>query len=168
MERLTARDQRLCIRTACEQVAEGQNGFEEVLEVVEQEQELPVSHVLPELLARPELLGRRLEHQARLAQRRERHPPDPVLVLGDEHGRGLDGEPRLARAADPCEREQPHRLAAKQIDDLDDLLRTPEERRGQVRRAGVCRPMRTRIGPEESARRPWAAAWSAPGAVGKT
>ena len=107
-----------------------------MLEVVEQEQELPVSDVLPELLARPERLGRRLEHQARLAQRRERHPPDAVLVLGDELRRGLEGEPRLARAADPREREQAHRLAAKQIDDLGDLLRPPEERRrrdGEVR-----------------------------------
>ena len=52
--------------------------------------------------------------ELRVAQRRERHPPDAVRVVLGDLGRRLQRKPRLARSAGPGQRQQPDVVAAQQ------------------------------------------------------
>ena len=77
-----------------------------LLEVVEEAEHRLVRDVLGEAVLRAERLRRRREDERRIAQRRERHPPDAVGIgLGGQAGR-LQRKPRLSGAARPGQGEQ--------------------------------------------------------------
>ncbi len=89
-----------------EQLAEGGCGREQVLEIVDQEQQLLVAEVVRQLVAGADRLRDLLDDQARVGERRERHPEDAVLVGADQLGGHLERQPRLARPARPGDRDQ--------------------------------------------------------------
>ena len=80
-----------------------------------------------------ERLGERRDEQVRVAQRRQRHPPDAVGIRLGRLGRRLDREPRLAGAARPGQRQEPRRSPCEQLHDLGQLVLAPEERRRRNR-----------------------------------
>ena len=105
-----------------------------MLEVVEQKQQALVAHMLGQPVSRSDGLRRLLEHEPRIAERRQRHPEDAVGESFRALGRCLQREPRLARSAGPGESQQP--CPGEQPHDLRQLaLATDEGRRGyrQVR-----------------------------------
>jgi hypothetical protein len=107
-----------------------------MLEVVEQQQRVPLAKVLEQRLARalsrplldPELADDRPRDDAGVVDAGELD--DHGII---ERGRRLEREPRLARSGRACERQQPHLVAAEKLPDLPQLARPPHERR----RAGL-------------------------------
>src|SRR5215207_2707743 len=79
--------------------------------------------------------GRR-RHDCGIAERRERHPPQPVWKLVSGLRNGLQRETRLPRSASTGERDQANVSTRHKVDDLPHLGPAAEERRcrnGQVR-----------------------------------
>ena len=70
-----------------------------LLEVVNDEQQLPLADVLGEAVAGAEGARNRLCDERRVAKRGEADPEDARLEGGDERGGGLDRDPRLPRPA---------------------------------------------------------------------
>ena len=87
------------VRTGRRSARELRRGLDHLLEVVEQEEHLPLADVLGEPVLRAERLRDRLRHERGLAEGGEPDPEDTRLVRRDELRRGLESEPGLARAA---------------------------------------------------------------------
>jgi hypothetical protein len=77
-----------------------------MLEVVEQEAELPLADVLGDAVPCTQRLRDRLRDEGGVAQSGEPDPEDARLVLRDEGRRRLQGEPRLPGPARAGEREK--------------------------------------------------------------
>ena len=95
-----------------------------------------VGDVLGEAVLGAERLRCRLEDELGVAQRSERHPPDPVREGVGGLCRGLQGEPGLPRPAGPGQGEQAGVLAGEEREHLGELALPAEEgggRDGQVR-----------------------------------
>jgi hypothetical protein len=106
VQRLAARDDDVEVRTRGEELAEPGPRFDHVLEVVEEDQHRALADMLGEAVRRADHLPGRREHELRIAQGRERHPPDSVRVaLGESSGR-LQAEARLAGASRSGQREE--------------------------------------------------------------
>ena len=108
---------------------------EEMLEVVEEEQQLPSAEEAGEVVGRADRLRDLRGHELGVGEAGERHPEDAVAQRADELGRDLEREARLAGAAGPGEREQA-RAVREQRDELVELALPADERArgdGQVR-----------------------------------
>ena len=105
-EPLPAGDDRRARRRAGQQVADRRRGVDHLLDVVEHEQQRPLAQVGREVLdarrARPRSPGPR----ARVGDRRERHPPQPVHVAVGAAQPRARAQPRLARPARSRQRDQ--------------------------------------------------------------
>ncbi len=130
-EQLAAGDEQLQVGAGCEQLGQPGSGLDDVLEVVQEEQQRLVGDVLGQAVLGPERLRGRLQHQLRVAQRRQRHPEHAVRVAVRRLGGGLEAEPRLARAPRPGQRQQPRAL--EQAEHLRELVLPAEERRRRNR-----------------------------------
>ncbi len=106
-----ASDEQGEVGAGLEQRGELGRGLDDLLQVVEQEQQLPLADVFGEAVLDPERLRDRLGDERRVAKRGEPDPEDACLVLGNERGGRLEREPRLARAARAGEREEPRSLS---------------------------------------------------------
>ncbi|MEX1357594.1 MAG: hypothetical protein WD981_03120 [Gaiellaceae bacterium] len=125
-EQLSARHQQSQVRTGLDERSQLRRGLHYVLQVVEQEQHLPLADMLCERTPRAKGLGHRLGDQGGIAQRRQPDPEDAVSEVGDELRGRLDREAGLARAARAGEREEASAVA-QQGADLGDLPRAADE-----------------------------------------
>ena len=154
-QRDAGRDQAREIRAAPEEVRDDRARGHDLLEVV-QDQQHPLL---------PDVVGKRVHgravaavrhaehprdrggHQGRVADRFERHEPDPVRELVGRGRRDLQREPGLAGAARPGQAQQPG--PGQQRHGLAELLVAADEGRElgrQVVRPGVQRPQRREVG----------------------
>ena len=133
-----------------------------MLEVVEQQQRLPVAQVLEQRLARPlsrpfldpELTGDRPRDESSVGDAAELDEHG-ACGLTLESARHLEREPRLPRPGGARQRQEPHVLAAKKLPDLAQLARAPDEGRRATLQARP-RPRSTggrRLGGDEIERR---------------
>ena len=109
LERLAARDQELGVRCAREQRRDGGRGFDDLLEVVQENEEPFVRHVFEQAVVGAERGSDRTLDQGGIAERLQRHPEDTVREQLDRLGRELEGETRLAAPTRPRQRQQPMR-----------------------------------------------------------
>ncbi len=134
-QRSPAGDERADAAARAEDGADGRGGVEEVLEVVEEEQELPPAQESGEVVRRADRLRDLGVEERGVGKAGERHPEDAVALRADELGRDLEREPRLAGAARP--RECDETLAVgEQRDELLDLALTAGERARRERQVG--------------------------------
>ena len=105
-QQFAARDQQRQVRTGGEKLRELGRRLDHLLEVVEEEQHLPLADVVGQVVLGAERLGDRLGHERGIAERGQPDPEDAGLELGHELGRSLDRQPRLARAARAGERDE--------------------------------------------------------------
>src|SRR5581483_7444162 len=135
-----ARHQQRQVRTRAEQPAESGRGGDELLEVVEQDQDVPVAD------GRGDVVGAErgadlLRYELGLPDRGERYEEDPVAVLVGapvEHPpRQLEREPRLAL---PARADDGDQARAEERDRcVLELVLPPEERRDRRRQVRVRR-----------------------------
>ncbi len=138
-------------------IGEPAGGVEDVLAVVEDQQHLPLAQEgaeeiderPPRRVAHLERRGHRRHHQLRVGEGRELDEPRAVGEARREVGGHRHGEPRLADAAAPREREQARRPHARR--ELTDLRGAPHERRERARDRA---PRRRRRGAARGARLP--------------
>jgi hypothetical protein len=135
-QQLATRHEQSQVRTPFDERGELRRGIDHLLEVVEEQQELPLADVLQEPVLRPERLRDLVRDQYRVAERRQADPEDARLELRNERGGGLDREPSLARAARSGQRQQPGAVL-KQRRDLRDLRLPADERAGRPREIRV-------------------------------
>ena len=111
-----------------------------MLEVVEHEQQAPVAHVCGEGFAAPdrhaEGLRDRRQDEIGVCQRSKRDEEDAVGKLVEELGRGVQRQPRLARAAGARQRDDPGLRPAEQVGELLDLPLATDERCRLKRKVG--------------------------------
>ena len=130
-----ARDQDAQPRRRLQQLADEWGRFEQLLEVVQEEQELASAQlVLERVLGEPERLRDRRSDERRVDERGQADEPDAVGERAGELVCRPKRDPRLAGAAGPGERDDPAVTAEQGRDCLD--LRPPADerrrRRGQV------------------------------------
>ena len=133
MHRLATRHEHLQIRACADELGHVGGRGEEVLEVVEVDEQ-PLVGDVPDHVLGVERLRRRVEHELRVAQRRERHPVHAVGERFGDGARGLQREPCLAAPACARQRQQT-RAVEQQRAHLRELSLPTEERRrrhGQV------------------------------------
>src|ERR687890_312961 len=102
------------MRSGREKLSDERDGGEDLLEVVQDEQKLPVPHVLPEELFErhvPTLPQAERARDLRIEEigvgcGSERDEEDAVLEVLQHIGGSLQGEAGLARSTRPSEREQ--------------------------------------------------------------
>ena len=94
-----------------------------MLEVVDDKQK----PLLREPVERSDRFDDRVHDPRRVAERRERHPEDPVGVAVSLRSCGLKREPRLPRAARAGQRQQTHLVATEQAEDVTKLALAAEE-----------------------------------------
>ena len=127
----------------------GGSGVEEMLEVVEEDQQLPCAEKADEVVERPDRLRDLGGHELRVREPGERHPEDAVVQRAGELGRDLQCESGLARAARPGHGDEP-RAAREQRDELLQLVLSPDERaRGDGQIGRVERSKRRELGVTE-------------------
>ena len=117
-----------------------------MLEVVEHEQELPVTQVAGKSLADviaalgdSKGSGHCRQDEPGIRQRREADEEDSVGEVVEELGRNLCGQPCLARASGPRQGDDPRLASAEELRHFPDLALAADERgrlQRQVRRAG--------------------------------
>ena len=100
-----------------------------MLEVVEQEQHLPVRDRRGQVACGAEGLGGRVDDEPRVPQRREVDEEDTVRVCLDRLGGGLEREPALAAPADARQGHEPDPGPCHQPDHLGQLPLPAQERR---------------------------------------
>jgi hypothetical protein len=115
--------------------AHSRSSVEEVLEVVEQEQELPPSEETGEVVARSDRLGYLRRHELGVGEAGERNPEDAVAQRADQLGRDLEREASLSRAARIRDGEEPCAVG-EQRDELTELVVPPDERARSDRQVG--------------------------------
>ena len=111
-----------------------------MLEVVEQEQELPPAEESRQVVRGPDRLGKLRRQELGVREARERHPEDTVREAPDELRGDLQREARLAGAARARDGDEP-RPVREQRDELLELTLAADERDrddGQI--GGVERP----------------------------
>ncbi len=126
LQPLAAGDQYVEPGAGCQQPRHVQGCVDDLLEVVEKHEHRLVSDVLREAVLRAQRLARGREHELRIAQRRERNPPDAVRIAVGEHRRGLRCQSCLSGAARTGERQQAR--VVEQSQHLGQLLLAAEER----------------------------------------
>src|SRR4051794_34642131 len=126
VQRLPAGDQRLQPGKSREQVAEPRRGVEHLLEVVEDQQQPPVRHLLDDRVAGPDRARDRRQHELGIAQALQRDPEHAVRRVGGEVRRQLNGEPRLPGSARAGQRYESMR--AEEPARLVELLPAPDQR----------------------------------------
>ena len=97
-----------------QQPGHGRGAGQQVLEVVQDEQDLPVVQLADQVIhqrpvpgvLQPEALGDRRRHQPRIPDGRQRHEVDAVRVVTRHLGGQRDAQPGLAAAARPGQRDQ--------------------------------------------------------------
>ena len=143
-QELAARHEHPQLRTGAEQRREVRRRLDDLLEVVEQEQHLPLADVLGERHASRRASARSCPTtKRRVADRRQPHPEDTRGEVADELRRGFDREPRLAGPARARERHEPRTLIADEGDNLRHLALAADERRHRPRQVRVRdRPQR--------------------------
>ena len=113
---------------------------EEVLEVVEEEQELPPAEEPREVVGGPDRLGDLRGQELGIRETSERYPEDAVVEPANELRRDLEREACLARAARACKGEEA-RPVREHRDELLELLLAADERDRDDRQVGcVERP----------------------------
>ncbi len=159
LERLPARHENLQSLRALEERGDVAGGLHHLLEVVEQEQNVPRPELLGERLAQvlpagdagSDRLDERLERPGSVAGVRQVDEVDAVGEAVAQIGRGLDGEPRLADAAGAGESHQAHARGAEVLADREQVELPPDQLRGlhgQVVRRRIERPQPGEVGPQ--------------------
>jgi hypothetical protein len=100
--------------------------------------------VLGEVTPGPQHVRGAFEHEARIAKRRERHPPHPVLVRLGDLARGLQREPRLPRSARAGERDQANVVLGEERGHIREVVLPAEEERRRHRQVGLVERLQRR------------------------
>ena len=135
-QQLPAGDQEPQVRARLEQLRKLRSRLHHLLEVVEQQQQLPVCDVLREPAPCPEHLRDRLCHQRGIAERGQADPEHARLERRHELGGNLEREPRLTRPSRPGQCDQA-RAVPKQTKHLVPLARPTDERRSGTRQVRI-------------------------------
>jgi hypothetical protein len=106
-QELPARAAEREVGTGLHEPRQRRRSLDHLLQVVEEQEHLPVGDVRGEPVACAERLGDRLPDERRLANAGEPDPEDARLVRGNERGRHLDGQTGLAGAARTGQRQEP-------------------------------------------------------------
>ena len=105
-KRRPARDEHSHLGAGAEDRADDRSGVEEVLEVVEEEQELPPAEESREVVGGTDRLGDLRGQELGIREARERHPEDTVVERPDEFRRDLEREACLSRTARACDGDE--------------------------------------------------------------
>ena len=105
-QELARGDEQREVRAGAEQRGELRRCVDHLLEVVDDEQQLPLADVLGEAVPRAERARDRLRDERGVAERGEADPEDARLEGRDERGGGLDRDPRLPRPAGAGQRDE--------------------------------------------------------------
>ena len=141
-EQLAAGDEQLQVRAGCEQLGQPFGSLDDVLEVVQEEQQRLVGDVVGESVRGPERLRCGLQHELRVAQRREWHPENTVRIPVGCLGGGLEAEPGLARPARPGQGQQAGVL--EQVEHRRELVLPAEERCRRNRQVRAVQALQSR------------------------
>ncbi len=133
---LATRDEQGKVGAALDERRELRRRLDHLLQVVEQQQQLPLADVLGEPVRGAERLRDRLGDERRIAERGQADPEDARLVLGHERRRRLDREPCLARAAGAGQRDEA-RSVLEPREHLEQLVVSAHER-ARRSSAGSC------------------------------
>jgi hypothetical protein len=128
-QELAAGDDELQIRAEGEQLPEVACRVDQMLEVVEEKEQPAVGDALGEPVSRLDRLRGLLQHELRVAERRERNPEKAVRIPIRGFRRSLKRKPRLPRAGRARQREQANVTAREQARHLVELPLPPEKRR---------------------------------------
>ena len=126
VQRLAARDEDHGVRRPCEEGRDRRGGLDDLLEVVDEDEQPLVRHVLEQPVVGAHRGSDRPLDESRIAESLQRNPEDPVGEVLDRFGRELEREPRLAATAGPREREQA--MLADELTGLRELPLPPDER----------------------------------------
>ena len=135
-QELAARCEQGEVGAALEQSRKLGSGLGHLLQVVEEEEHLPLADVLGEPVLGAQGLRDRLGDESGIAQGGEPNPEDACFVVRDERGRRFEREPSLPRAAGTREGEQARSLG----DPGEDFLQLPlpaDEGGGRAGKVGV-------------------------------
>jgi hypothetical protein len=100
-KQLAARNEQMDVGAGGKQLGEARGCLDDVFEVVEQDQQRFVGDVLRKTVLGSERLPGRRQDELGIAQRRQRHPEDPVGVALRSLGGRLQPKTCLARPARP-------------------------------------------------------------------
>ena len=134
-QQLAAGHEQMEVRADLDERGEVGCDFDDLLQVVEQEQQLPLADVVGEAVFRAEGLPDRFEDKCRVTQHRKADPEHAGLELSDQLRSRLDREPRLARPARPAQRDEP--MPAHQLRHLSRLPLTPDVRGRRPRQVRI-------------------------------
>ena len=116
-----------------------------MLEVVEEEQQRLVGDVLGEAVSGPERLPGRLQHELRVAQRRERHPEDAVRVARRTRSAAACSASRvLPVPPGPVRVSRRTSSRASSVEHLGELVLAAEERRRRDRQVRAVQALERR------------------------
>jgi hypothetical protein len=114
------------VRTRPQQRGQLGRRFDYLLEVVQEQEQLPPADRRGEIFLGAQRLRDRLDNQRGIVERRQADPEDTRLQLPHQLGRRLDRESRLAGPARPGQGDEPS-PAADQLDDVRDLALAAQE-----------------------------------------
>ena len=109
-QELAARNDQGQVGAGEEEAGELGRRLDHLLQVVEEQEHLPLTDVLGKTVPGPERLGDRLCDKGWVAQGGEPDPEDARLVLRNECGSRLESKPGLARAAGAGKGQKPRSL----------------------------------------------------------
>ena len=92
-QQLAARDEDAEVGAAFEQIGERGRGIDDLFEVVQDQQQLPLGDVRSQCVAGTDRARDHLRHECGVAHRRKSDPEHAVSELGDELGRSFDRQP---------------------------------------------------------------------------
>ncbi len=159
-KRFPAGGEHLQSRAACQELGHSRRRRQQVFEVVEEQQHVPLSQGVSERIRQGSIPDPRFpnahrgcdggRHLLRLAHRREVHEEHAVFKTVREPGGGLQREPRLARTRGAGQRHDPRLLAEEGLPHGDQIILPADERRRL--RLQVVRPAVERLERRDIAR----------------
>jgi hypothetical protein len=99
-ERLSARHQQRQLWSSRKQFGEPRTNRQKLLQVVEEQEHAPVADMVSEPDSGPDRLSDFRQHEPRVPKLLQRHPENPVRVIGRCLRGHLERQPRLAAPAD--------------------------------------------------------------------
>jgi len=143
---LSTRDEHLGLRRESEELAHHVRGWQQVFEVIQQQEEAlalqMTAKALGHRLARPLLHTEGLrdgrKYEPRIRDWRERNEEDAILEFLHELDGRAKGEARLTHATGSRERDKAHARTAKQLADVAQLSGAADERARLRRQVGVA------------------------------
>ncbi len=114
------------VRGAGEEGRDRRRGFDDLLEVIDEDEQPLVRHVVDQSVVGADRVSDRALDESGIAECLQRNPEDPVRELFDRFGRELERQPGFAASAGAGERDQA--MLANELTGLSELPLSPDER----------------------------------------